>query len=723
MSSSTESSSPSSSQSQSPLLTNTPINQPVTTAEHSADISGFFTGGSVRVVSDPEGYHVAQLANENREGAPANKILVLGDLFDYTLGAGDNFNNFATTKLTELRNAKSHSFESVKYCIENPGKIKVLFGNRDLNKLKLLPLVLVTNSEGENIGKYVKWWEADNYELGAQTLKDSIANNTYKWDIPSMANWKPFWKADYNTCKHWDTNSPRLVTAETEKQMSCLERFYLIFGRDCLEGTISAQNTLFGVANECGLYEKIFGRYQTELNNMIKDKNSIGNHCILNTATPELKYAAEQAAALVFTVFADSLYGEGNPTEGKPFTGVLREFFRSENTYYCAYAELGGKEGNDLLTFSHGGLREEFFKCGMEQGLVSQISKSTKLSNMVQQGGYIGTNAQVLAPDEITGRINDYNSQMKSGLIKLIGDYRRLIGDISKNGDKPTAELLLNLVISAPYAAPEGGSSCLHKDSSPINPGLPGYRLKPICVSGKTLYQFVGHLPLGFAPTIDKYTSGSDGLVSYAINLDVSNSLFGQLDKLAPGSIAQNYSYVEVVSDGELKLLSNINVEMAENAIIPRSADKNIIILNYNLLSNGLFDELEPNGSDSDTLTKFKTFIMASTVKNNKPHTWNKEDWEKIKKLPVNIHGRTQKNSIIATIVAPNFDVYVYNLNTKPEEFTKFKGGKSSMRRMRQPKSKRTSKCRTGATKMHVRTTRTLVKRCHPRNRKHTARK
>ena len=713
------------------------VNSPVATnTKHDPDISEFFKSGPVRVVSDPEGYHVAQLANVTKtvDGyvPPENKMLVLGDLFDYTLGAGPNANNFATDKLKELRNAKSHSFKSAKYCNDNKNNIKVLFGNRDLNKLKLMPLALVTDSQKN----YVKWWEAESYENAAQQLVESIANNTYKWDIPTMTNWKPFWKPNYDTCKHWNDPNPRLSSADQNQNMSCLERFYLIFGVDCAQGTMSGQNTLFGVAKECGLYDKIFGSYQVDLNNL----NPINNNYILNTTNPKLKDAAELAAALVFTVFADAFYGEGAQSVDKPFTDVLNKFFKSENTYYCAYAELDA----DLLVFSHGGMRDEFFKCDMDSDFVSQVYEDKILGEMVQkqsqtqEGGYVGTNATVLSAKEITVRINNYNSQMKSELIILINEYKKLITNASNNNnnnkDKPTAELLLNLVISAPYAAPyaapEGSGSCFHKHASPIMPGLdhplnPGdaYRAKPICAQGKTLYQFIGHFPLGFAPTIDKYTTGQDGHVSYAINLDVSNSLFGQFDKLARESIEQNYSYVEVVfySSIRLELLSNISVKMAENAIIPKSADNNIVISNYNLLSTDLFNEFEPNDNASEKLEKFKTFIMATTVKKDKTNTWNKTDWEKIKKLPVNIHGRTKDNLIVAT-VANIFDVYVYNPNTKPVEFTKFHGGKS-IHRHRRPKSKRTGKCRSGVTKLHVRTIRTLVRRCHPSMRKQTGKK
>lgn len=688
--------------------------QVATNTTHNPDISEFFKSGPVRVVSDPEGYHVAQLANVTKtvDGyvPPENKMLVLGDLFDYTLGAGPNANNFATDKLKELRNAKSHSFKSAKYCNDNKDNIKVLFGNRDLNKLKLMPLALVTNIENSN---YVKWWqESNSYENAAQKLVELIANtgdDGCQWDIPTMTNWKPFWKPNYNTCNHWKEPNPMLSSTGVNQNMSCLERFYLIFGVDCAQGTMSGQNTLFGVAKECGLYDKIFGKYQVDLNNL----NPINNNYILNTTNTGLKDAAELAAALVFTVFADAFYGDGEPTAGKPFTGVLNKFFISKNTYYCAYAELN----NDLLVFSHGGMRDEFFKCDMDSNLESQVYGDKILGEMVQKqsqtqaGGYVGTNATVISAEDIKARINLYNSQMKSGLKKLIGDYQHLVNVVSTKNIKPTAELLLNLVISAPYVAPEGSVSCFHRHASPIMPGLdhplPGekpnaYRANPICAQGKTLYQFVGHFPLGFAPTIDKYTTGSDGITSYAINLDVSNSLFGQFDKLDISKIYGNYSYVEVnTSNNTLKLLSNVNV-----GILPQEIEgidgkpvlKQILINGYDLLS----------------------------LPKNKPQIPN------LNQQPdLNYHGQIEYNNIVYHIftylIGFTVHIYVtYEQKSVAELATKFKGGKSTHRRQQMKgkrTGKRTAKCKSGASKLYVRTTRTLVRRCKPTTKKTTGKK
>lgn len=726
-----------SSESSSPM----PTSSAPMSVEHKPDISDFFKSGPVRVVSDPEGYHVAQLANQEKttEGykATENKILVLGDLFDYTLGAGSNGDNFATTKLTELRNAKSHSFESVKYCNENNGKIKVLFGNRDLNKLKLLPLALVTNSDDE----YIKWWEAESYAEGARQLVNLIAKKPdedkpgCKWDIPTMEHWKPFWKLNqnnnYNLCNvsekqneqtnvikegPWNSDNPRLGNTS---QMSCLERFYLIFGRDCFEGTMSAQNTLFGVANECGLYAEIFGEFQNELNNKSRYNNNFLFRKTKDDGEPipdmnisiELNAKAELAAALVFTVFADALYGDKTNANPKKFTGVLREFFLSDNTYYCTYAELD----NNLLVFSHGGLRDEFFKCNIDSNLISQVYADKKLGDMVQkqaethnqEGGYIGTNATVIPAEDIKKRIDLYNSEMKSELKTLIDEYKNLIDSKSKKQDKPTAELLLNLVISAPYASPEGSGSCFHRHASPIMPGLdhplPGekpnaYRAKPICAQGKTLYQFVGHFPLGFAPTIDKYTTtGLDGIISYAINLDVSNSLFGQFDKLDISKIHGNYSYVEVnTTNNILKLLSNVNV-----GVLPQEIEgidgkpvlKQILINGYDILSLPKSEPQIPN-------------------LNQQPY--------------LNYHGQIEYNNIFYHIFTylTGFTVHIYvtyEQKSVAELATKFKGGKST-HRSRQMKGKRTGKCKSGANKLYVRTTRTLVRRRKP-NKKTTSKK
>ena len=671
---------------------------------YDANITGFFPKSSeftvqsseqVRVISDPEGYHIRQLANDN----PTTKLVVLGDLFDYTLGRGSNFNNFATGELTALREAKSHSFESAKYCVDNKDRIKVMFGNRDLNKLKLMPLSLITNKSDN---KYVKYWNPpkNDYYSGAIALVELLRSENYNWAIPQLNNWKPFWSGFENRplCSHWNQNNPRL--GNQPEKMSCLERYYLIFGLDCEQGTMSGQNTIFGVAQECGVYSKLFGAFtgvlsQFKMTDSGKKELLNDNNFLLNIDNPELKKNLEIAAALVFVVFADALYGD-KPTTEKPFSGILREFFLADNTYYCAYAKMD----KDLLTFSHGGMRAEFFTCPKPEGqkLTDLVTQNAGLVSMIaeQLGGYVGqTKVKPIAESDVIKRITEYNTEMKAGLAKLIDEYIRYIDFPNKVSDKATLELLLNLTISAPHNG--SPNSCIHQTASPIMPGVSnaingGYRANPIVVSGTTLYQFIGHAPTGYAPLIDKYTEAGNGGVSYLVNLDISNSLMGQYGLLDMSTVATNYSYVSIGQEsGELKFKSNTNIKLQPQTIsnMASSNISDIKIVDCNLL---------------DLPAEFEKHNIQSNDTKGNP-------------IPYNYHGAISYQGrtyyLFTYVIGWNPpSIYLVPTNKLSALVAKFngKGGKSYRRR--NPKSKQTGKKHKGAkNKLYVRTSRTLVRR------------
>jgi hypothetical protein len=645
--------------------------------EYSANIKSFFEDGPVRVISDPEGYHVCQLAHEaDKTAEPKNKMLVLGDLMDYTLGGGDNGNNFATIKLTLLREAKSNSFKSIKYCNQHQDKVKVLFGNRDLNKLKLLPLGLITNAEG----KYDKWWETGlTYLEAAEQLIEKLKNGS-NWAILSMKNWIPFWNA--KRAEHWN-NDPRLENMTGK--MSCLERYYLIFGIDGPHGTMSAQNNLFGVAQECGqkVYNSIFGKHAGLLEGLTVHKTNYLLEIANKPENTDFNKDCVLAAALVFTVYMDALYGIGEPTDGKPFTGVLHRFFNAENTYFCAYAQLGESTTPNLLTFSHGGMRAEFFtNCELKDTAVEYFTNDALLNDAYQKGGYLGTGVETnLSISKITKQINDYNKSMKTTLRKAIDFYHTNLESESPNKfDKPTAELLVNLVISVPHGK---GDSCMNSNSSPIMPGIAGYRGQPIVVSDAKLYQFIGHGPIGFAPTIDKYLSKDGKIASYLINLDISNSLFGQFGHLSKEKISTNYSYVEVSFNGTtLAAKSYVNVALNGYAID---------IMNGEQKETKTITQLEISGHNLITLLSGK----------------NSTDFFKSDKR-TNYHGQitidTLKYDLFTTADGPpKFTVFLHAIKSY------LQGGRSIRRQRKTTSTKRTGKSRAG--KLHIRRSNTLVRR------------
>lgn len=112
----------------------------------SAELTNFFDNISdnnpVKLISDPEGFSIFDSSNtqitdsSNETKYPDTKILVLGDLLDST----------GTLKNDESKKDKAYNIRNLMLVVKNQEKIKVLLGNRDLNKIKCRPLIEVKDT-------------------------------------------------------------------------------------------------------------------------------------------------------------------------------------------------------------------------------------------------------------------------------------------------------------------------------------------------------------------------------------------------------------------------------------------------------------------------------------------------------------------------------------------------------------------------------------------------
>ena len=167
------------------------------------------------------------------------------------------------------------SLKTLKYLVDNPERSKYVVGNRDINKIKLVPLL--------QLQKGRKWWinriEQSGPELGhdlntnyieiisnllIQNFGLSKSNDPQFvkkiWNVKTMSNYKPFWSS-----KSQDDIDKWFYSGENIQAMNTLhDRFNRIFGLDTTTGTMSADNTLKGIPNE------LFGDC-TSLINKIKD--------------------------------------------------------------------------------------------------------------------------------------------------------------------------------------------------------------------------------------------------------------------------------------------------------------------------------------------------------------------------------------------------------------------------------------------------------------------
>jgi hypothetical protein len=91
-----------------------------------------------RVISDPEGLDILQMCNKDTSEVYSGNVIVCGDILDSTLSQDlQKVLNDATTqeKIIEILKLKSCNLKNIYTCITNK-KVKLIFGNRDLNKIK-----------------------------------------------------------------------------------------------------------------------------------------------------------------------------------------------------------------------------------------------------------------------------------------------------------------------------------------------------------------------------------------------------------------------------------------------------------------------------------------------------------------------------------------------------------------------------------------------------------
>ena len=102
----------------------------------SCNIVEWFKESEVRIISDPEGRDIMDMVKKSNEESYENKILILGDIIDSTnVDLSENKLNTTYNNIKNLIN-----------CVTNDN-IKYVFGNRDINKLKVLSLTKLNNFE------------------------------------------------------------------------------------------------------------------------------------------------------------------------------------------------------------------------------------------------------------------------------------------------------------------------------------------------------------------------------------------------------------------------------------------------------------------------------------------------------------------------------------------------------------------------------------------------
>lgn len=643
--------------------------------QYSANLSELFNGKSVKLISDPEGYSFAHLLG-NRDEPPVlatdtAPLIVLGDLLDSAIALTASGNILTMGNLAEL---KAHNLDNLLQCRNNPN-IHVMFGNRDLNKLKLLPLAKVKphfssmyQTAYDDLKAYLNPQQTTkniSYLELAKQLRANINNKNWEWEIPDLKHWYPFWKhynnssAAYTLWKAGRRSSP-------EQVMTCLERFFLIFGADNTDGTISAYNSLFCIPKEVmgAEFKSKFPKFADQVNNPtginLKDYKAVIDACN-EPANTGLKEELDLAAALVLTIYMRMFYpphassnnylARGNEVTLK-YDGLLYDFYTSPQTYFCAYANTTQPER--LLTFSHGGITNNFLNSEYASGYDSFFDDVSNYNIMTTlSGGYYAAVTKGAGKTLITGTISTFNTTYKNELVKVIHNYL-----YSKNYDKhnnntkitkhnnntkitinnwvwnknkkptatktpttdyrkPTKSLLKFMAMTAPF------NSCLHKgltdctkteteqiphvnseNYSPIIPGILGLR-KPenaLYCDDANLVQFIGHSPQGFGATIDLFTSTKTDNSHKTYNVNLDISNTALSHNIISDLNKLSDNYFYMVYDTGGKLTTHGKIHVNTTNNGDDNPFKQANLTNGEITYDSIYDIL---GSDFNAMLKF----------------------------------------------------------------------------------------------------------------------
>jgi hypothetical protein len=639
---------------------------------------------SYRIISDPEGFSIEQLANIKTDKDSneiidldtktvfTDKLIILGDLLDSTCGTYQNLNKPPSNELMQqfgkpMENRKAFNLRNLQWIKNNDSKIEaVLIGNRDLNKLKCIPLlefretekvkqIKQTDTGEETTEEEPDWWNnGKTYMKVAENLVETLQDDKdgKKWlvdDANFKKMWYPWWNRRILSEKP-TINNPWNPTVDSDDH--CLRRFQLIFGADGAVGTMSADNLLETIPMELLQTKK---EKTNEYTNLTDDEYNSLIDVEYNSLDENMK------AALVLIVFRRLLLPpvNGPISDNFPFDGLLYDYFDNKKVKVCHSID----NGNDLAIFSHGGMTHKFFDTkdlltDYENLLFTFLSVTERIKKFNQDGGFYRTTTNIpVEKSIITTKIDDFNKNVKTKITEVL--------EIQSPADaKPTINDLLLILLGVPLLPHDQEQPKLNPDQvGPIQPGIIKFRDNTdqhFTMDKGDLYQFIGHAPLGYAPTVDLYDNENENGKHFFINVDISNSLLGHIDLTEVKE--HNYCYVTYDLENNVKFKEYIILKKTENNTkkLREHRNNNALDMSFSPIKGGVLNELE----------QFKQYKDYS------------------------IHELTNNDYLITEKVTgfPKFEVILLDesLEPEPEQPATQEGGKRKKRRSM--KKKRTQK-------------------------------
>jgi len=367
----------------------------------------FIKQKEILIISDFEGTTPTTQFNKFKEYCTATedskRVIYLGDVFDNTAQFGKNCTGTECKDPDDntgnCANDKNYcSLQTIKLLADNYERCRYVVGNRDINKIKVLPFFSFADKE--------KWWtKGEDYHTIVATLLEKTATGGDPWLFKTVHYFKPFWaKNNPNYNKQWDDD----VGAKPD----VYDRFEQIFGEDPKLGTMSALVSLKCLPDELILHSN--GTY-TDINDFYEKVNKV------KVAT-DVVWKKRVRAALTITVFMrmldKDLWKSGKPMKGKSvgefgaLDGYLYHYLMNAKPAYY------GINNNNLYLFAHGGINTDFVK--NEEGLKEINEISAKDENSWNTTEFKDKPASAEAAEKKGGAGGDEASNL---IIKSIYNY------------------------------------------------------------------------------------------------------------------------------------------------------------------------------------------------------------------------------------------------------------------------------------------------------------
>ena len=614
----------------------------------------------INIFSDYEGTTTTkQIDNFKEIFKKKEHCIYLGDLFD---NANFDDKTIGETGASTCIETKNYCvLQMLKLFVDNPDQCKYVVGNRDINKIKLLPLLQFKDGS--------KWWQNGNsYEKIVINLIDTFytaKDSCFK--INSMKDYTPFWKYKKN---EWECNKTKWDQDQDQVKPhieidNLFDRFNKIFGQDCKKGTMSADYTIRGLPNELfgGNIKTIITNIRIACGagtNNNNNKNVFGFFSsLLNN--DNIKIEQEIRAAIVFTVFMRML---DKPKSQTANTNIsipklpYNEFGGLDSYLYTylikAYPALYAIYENNLYLFAHGGITEDFCKTKIDTTAFALLDKVI-WKNVFDITKKINTQttdtpepepapAPTLesTPDQqsynVIEKIKEFNSNYKQKLDNIFDTYNNSGTLNNKTENKYDKDLLVLLSLSAGVEQNEIIKNTKYtSDLSPIQPKLPINQLLNRYVIDKnikTVYNICGHASSGIGGYGYKEHNTEEGYKTIFINTDYSTSLFKSTICKEKEHYNNNHLMLYFDIEKNMFLSGEINFNFEQNTKNTKNNKNSDVII---------FSPTKSNTSTNTITYEIQSFIPDNYVKDYEEiisiYKHDDEKYSELEKIVFNGNG------------------------------------------------------------------------------------